>query len=83
MDVPDLGFAVVVVSDGDQEAAQAAADELADLAWEARQHLNLISPHWRRLSGSVWRQPTGLTVVRRYRRCAHGRFRGGQCGGLA
>jgi microcystin degradation protein MlrC len=37
LDVPDLGFAALVVADGDQAVAQAAADELADMAWEARQ----------------------------------------------
>ncbi len=36
LDVPDLGFAVVVVCDDDQGAAQAAANELADLVWDAR-----------------------------------------------
>jgi microcystin degradation protein MlrC len=36
LDVPDLGFAALVVADGDQAAAQAAADELADMAWVAR-----------------------------------------------
>lgn len=36
LDVPDLGFAALVVADGDQAAAQAAAEELATMAWEAR-----------------------------------------------
>jgi microcystin degradation protein MlrC len=36
LDVPDLGFAAVVCTDGDVAAAQAAADELADMAWQAR-----------------------------------------------
>lgn len=34
--VPDLGFAALVCADGDQAAAQQAADHLADMAWAAR-----------------------------------------------
>jgi len=37
IDVPDLGFAALVCGDGDPAAAQAAADELARMAWEARE----------------------------------------------
>ena len=37
LDVPDLGFAALVCADGDRDAAQAAADRLAALAWEARE----------------------------------------------
>lgn len=37
LDVPDLGFAALVVGHGDQAAAQRAAEQLADLAW-ARRH---------------------------------------------
>ena len=36
LDVPDIGFAALVCADGDSEAAQRAADHLADLAWAAR-----------------------------------------------
>jgi microcystin degradation protein MlrC len=36
LDVPDLGFAALVVADGSAEAAQAAADQLAGMAWDAR-----------------------------------------------
>lgn len=36
IDVPDLGFAVLVCADGDAAAAQAAANRLADMAWAAR-----------------------------------------------
>jgi len=36
IDVPDLGFAALVCTDGDAAAAQAAADELAAQAWAAR-----------------------------------------------
>lgn len=36
LDVPDLGFAVLVCADGDPEAAQRVATELADMAWERR-----------------------------------------------
>lgn len=37
LDVPDLGFAALVVTDGDGPGAKATAEELADLAWKARQ----------------------------------------------
>ena len=36
LDVPDLGFAALVCADGDEDAAQRVADELAAMAWEAR-----------------------------------------------
>ena len=36
LDVPDLGFAALVCADGSVEAAQNAANRLADLAWAAR-----------------------------------------------
>jgi microcystin degradation protein MlrC len=36
LDVPDIGFAALVCADGDVAAAQAAANELADMAWQAR-----------------------------------------------
>jgi len=37
IDVPDLGFCALVCTDGDQPAAQKAADELAEMAWNARE----------------------------------------------
>ena len=36
LDIPDLGFAVLVCANGDAAAAQRAADRLAGLAWERR-----------------------------------------------
>lgn len=36
LDVPDLGFAVLVCADGDREMARRVATELADMAWERR-----------------------------------------------
>jgi microcystin degradation protein MlrC len=36
LDVPDLGFAALVVADGSAEAAQAAAEQLAGMAWDSR-----------------------------------------------
>jgi len=36
IDVPDLGFAALVCTDGDAAAARAAAEELAAMAWDAR-----------------------------------------------
>jgi microcystin degradation protein MlrC len=45
LDIPDLGFAVLVCANGDAAAAQRAADRLASLAWERRQQFdpNLVS----------------------------------------
>ena len=37
IDVPDLGFGVLVCTDGDAVAAHAAAEALATMAWNARQ----------------------------------------------
>lgn len=37
LDIPDLGFAVLVCADGDGTVAQRAADQLASLVWERRQ----------------------------------------------
>ncbi len=37
MDVPGLGFAALVCADGDVAAARTAAQELADMAWAARE----------------------------------------------
>lgn len=39
LDFEDLGFGVLVCADGDAAAAQAAAERLADLAWERRERL--------------------------------------------
>ncbi|MGH7066916.1 MAG: M81 family metallopeptidase [Acetobacteraceae bacterium] len=36
LDIPDLGFAVLVCADGDVAAAERTAEHLADLAWAAR-----------------------------------------------
>ena len=36
LDIPDLGFAALVCADGDRAAATAAAEELAEMAWQAR-----------------------------------------------
>jgi microcystin degradation protein MlrC len=63
MDVPDLGFGVVVVTDGDRAGAQAAADELADMAWGARA---AFEPDLTPLEEAIrvgLEAPGGLTVV--------------------
>ena len=45
LDVPDLGFAAVVVSDGDREAARRVAEDLCEEAWRRRSDFapNLVS----------------------------------------
>ena len=40
LDIPDLGFAVLVCANADAEAAQRAADQLAGLVWERRQEFD-------------------------------------------
>ena len=37
MDIPDLGFAALVCADANQQAAQLAAEELAEMAWQRRE----------------------------------------------
>ena len=46
LDVRELGFGVTVTSDNDASAAEALADDLATLAWEARDSfaVNLLDP---------------------------------------
>ncbi|MBB4662413.1 M81 family metallopeptidase [Conexibacter arvalis] len=41
LDVPDLGFAAVVTTDGDAAGGRVAAERLADLAWAARAGLDV------------------------------------------
>lgn len=42
MDVPDLGWSVTVIGDGDHELAQHAADTLARELWEARDTFHVV-----------------------------------------
>jgi microcystin degradation protein MlrC len=42
LDIPDLGFAVLVGANGDAAAAQRAADKLAALVWERRQEFDPV-----------------------------------------
>jgi len=37
IDVPELGWATVVITNGDAELAQSLADQLADMAWQRRE----------------------------------------------
>lgn len=63
MDIPDLGFAALVVADGDREAAERAAGELADMAWDARAE---FEPDLTPLEDAIRLAldvPDGLTVV--------------------
>lgn len=39
LDVPELGWSAVVVTDGDSELAQARADEIAQMAWDRRERV--------------------------------------------
>ncbi len=63
LDLPDIGFAAVVVGDGDRPAAQAAADELADMVWYRRAE---FEPSLLTVEDAIrvgLDAPTGLTVV--------------------
>ncbi|MCW5850309.1 MAG: M81 family metallopeptidase [Anaerolineae bacterium] len=63
LDVPDVGFAAVVVADGDRPAAQAAADELADMVWDRRAQ---FEPDLMTVEDAIrlgLDAPGGLTVV--------------------
>jgi microcystin degradation protein MlrC len=40
LDIPDLGFAVLICANGDAAAAQRAADRLATLVWQRRQEFD-------------------------------------------
>src|SRR5262249_45791350 len=62
LDVPDLGFAAVVVTDNDRAAAQAAADELADMAWAARAEFEPALPPLDDAT-RIGLNSSGLTVV--------------------
>lgn len=63
MDIPDLGFGVIVVADKNLAEAQAAADELANMAWEIRAE---CEPDLMQLNEAIriaHEAPEGLTVV--------------------
>ncbi len=63
LDVPELGFAALVVTDGDPTAAQTAADELADMVWAARAAFEPdLLPLEDAIRGGL-AAPSGLTVV--------------------
>ncbi|MBI1777067.1 MAG: M81 family metallopeptidase [Proteobacteria bacterium] len=63
LDIPDLGFAVLVVADQDPTVADAAAQELADMVWQARDQFvpDLVLLEDAIAAGLA--QGTGLTVV--------------------
>ncbi|MHB1414222.1 MAG: M81 family metallopeptidase [Chloroflexota bacterium] len=44
LDVPELGWATVVVTDGDRDLAQAKADDLARFCWERREQYLVHKP---------------------------------------
>jgi microcystin degradation protein MlrC len=63
LDVPDLGFAALVVADDDRDAARAAAEELADMVWAIRAS---FEPDVVELEDAIrigLAAPSGLTVV--------------------
>jgi len=63
MDIPDLGFGVIVVANENLDNAQAAADELADMAWAIRAE---CEPDLVPLDEAIQialEAPEGLTIV--------------------
>ena len=63
LDIPDLGFAALVCADGNVEAATSAAEELADMAWDARE---AFEPDLTSLEDAIrigLSSNTGMTVV--------------------
>lgn len=72
LDVPDLGFGVLVVTDDDPTLAQVAADDLADMVWTERAafepdlvplddaiRIGLGAPHGLTVVGDAGDAPTG------------------------
>jgi microcystin degradation protein MlrC len=43
-DVPDMGASVIVVADGNRNAARAVADDIGSAMWDVREQLNVVSP---------------------------------------
>jgi microcystin degradation protein MlrC len=63
MDIPDLGFGVIVVADKNLADAQAAADELAEMAWAIRADCEPdLVPLYDAIRIAL-EAPEGLTVV--------------------
>ncbi len=63
LDVADLGFAALVVADGNQEVARAVAGELADAVWARRASFEPDSVELEEAIRIGLAAPDGLTVV--------------------
>jgi microcystin degradation protein MlrC len=63
LDVPDLGFAALVVADGDQEAARTVAEELAGRVWAIRASFEPGAVELEEAIRIGLAAPDGLTVV--------------------
>ena len=62
LDLPDLGFSVLVCGDGDQKASDAAANELAQMVWDRRDQFDSDLLPLKEAIDLGIRSP-GLTVV--------------------
>jgi len=63
-DVPEMGMRSIVITDGDQDAAQRYADELAGLTWSQREQLGATAPSAEEaMSRLPPRSPDGPTLV--------------------
>jgi microcystin degradation protein MlrC len=63
-DVPEMGMRAIVITDGDADAAQRYADELADVVWAQRELLNAKVPTADEAMAALPpRTPAGPTLV--------------------
>jgi len=63
MDVPELGWSVTVVADGDAEAAQAAADGLARMLWARRERFLVTKVPVDAAVAAAVAHPTGPVIL--------------------
>jgi microcystin degradation protein MlrC len=59
MDIPEMGWCSVVVTDGDRALADRLARGLADIAWSQREEYTQPCPTYRRL----WMKPSRRTLT--------------------
>lgn len=62
-DVPDAGFSVLAVADGDVEPARRAAERVADLVWERRTEFHACLPGTEDAVRTALAEPEGLTIL--------------------
>lgn len=63
MNVPDIGWSVTVVTDGDEALAQRWADELAGALWDARERFDVVKTPVAEALAIARRRPDGVGPV--------------------